>query len=418
MGGFQDFLILFSFLVEVAVLFYLERKAWHTIYTPLNFLMLPYLFVLLITIAVSGSFGLVGFYYPSILIWSVGLLLFAIPSLAFASYSQKKPALSSFSLSPFDDDNLPPYLVYLGILLVLLFAYRLRQTIGSSEYFIGSDDFAEDFATFGFWGHLSRLCDVLLMLFIYYLSKERRWLWFLIIALVGVMVIRMVKGHMIIPCVVGVIMRLVSGKMRISGRFLTILLISAVAVFYLTYLLAYGIADGKEVTDDILLFIFRHFVHYFTSGTLGFSLDMQVGLPDYGSVGIILSPFINILNHFTGNEEILSPVNPVFLYTGFNYTNVRTMFGTLFVHTTYMQFAAYVLCLSSICYLLKMFGTKYRSVLSNLVYYYFCTLLAMGWFEFYFFHLDVLEIPAIILILKFIDVAMSVNRRSFAESVV
>ena len=84
MGGFQDILILVSFLIEVAVLLYLELKAWKSLYTPLNFLMLPYVIVLLISIAISGNFGFVDFYYPSILLWSVGLLIFAVPSYTFA----------------------------------------------------------------------------------------------------------------------------------------------------------------------------------------------------------------------------------------------------------------------------------------------------------------------------------------------
>ena len=76
MGDFQDILILISFLLEVAVLFYLEMKAWKTLYTPLVFLMVPYVIVLLISIAISGNFGFVEFYYPSILFSKWGNMYF------------------------------------------------------------------------------------------------------------------------------------------------------------------------------------------------------------------------------------------------------------------------------------------------------------------------------------------------------
>ena len=90
MGDFQDILILATFLIEVAVLFYLEVKMWRTMYTPLIFLMVPYTIVLLITIMVAGSdFGFVEFYYPSIVIWNIGLLLFAIPSFVLGYFMNK-----------------------------------------------------------------------------------------------------------------------------------------------------------------------------------------------------------------------------------------------------------------------------------------------------------------------------------------
>ena len=86
----MGFLIVLSLLIEAVVLSYLEKKAWHTLYTPLNFLMLPYVVVLLLTLCVAGgSMGFVEFYYPSILLWNIGLLLFALPSLFFGFVAQK-----------------------------------------------------------------------------------------------------------------------------------------------------------------------------------------------------------------------------------------------------------------------------------------------------------------------------------------
>lgn len=405
MGAFQDFLILFSFLVEVGVLFYLEKKAWNTLYTPLNFLMLPYLAVLLVSIAISGKSGFVEFYYPSILLWSVGLLLFAIPDLSLAIASRKTAVSSggAFAAANDIDDTIPPVFTYIGIALVLMFAYRLRQTIGSSAYIIGSDDFAEEFAGFGFWGHLKRFSSVMLMIYIYYLNRNQKWLWVFIIALMGVSVINMVKGTMIIPCVVGVMMRLASGRMKITWRFIAILLLSSVAVFFVTFLIAIVVVNEMEVDGQVILYIFQRFVHYFTSGTLGLSMDMELNFPDRGNFDIIMAPFINIINQVTGNSEIISPVNPVYHFTGISLTNVRTVFGTLFIYTGYLQFALYVMGLSLFCYFLKILGDRFPNVFTNLIYYYFCALLAMGWFEFYFFHLDIIEIPVMIILLHIID---------------
>ena len=71
------FLFLAFILIEVFVLTYIERISWGTLYTPLTCLMLPYLLVLLCTMAISGHFHFVEFYYPSIFIWNIGLSLSA-----------------------------------------------------------------------------------------------------------------------------------------------------------------------------------------------------------------------------------------------------------------------------------------------------------------------------------------------------
>lgn len=400
----MGFLYVLSILIEIGVLFYLERKAWKTLLTPLNFVMLPYLAVLLVSIAMSGKFDFVEFYYPSILIWNVGLLLFALPSYALAGFAHKHDyAVDKVGVR---EEPMPQLFFWIGVLLTMLFAYRLMSTVRSSQFIIGSDEFAEEFAGFGFWGHLKRFCSVMLMLYIYYLNKHQRWLWFFIIAMMVVNVINMVKGTMIIPCVVGVMLRLASGKMKINARFVTILLISSVAVFFVTFLLAIVVVNKMEVNDKVILYIFQRFVHYFSSGTLGLSVDMQLGFPDRGAFDVIWTPFINIYNQIAGDGEVLSPVNPTFHFTGISLTNVRTVFGTLFIYTNYVQFALYTIGLSAMCYTLKMLTIKFDNLFTNTIFYYFCALLAMGWFEFYFFHLDIIEIPAMLIMLQLIDWAL------------
>lgn len=400
----MGFLYVLSILIEIGVLFYLERKAWGTLLTPLNFVMLPYLAVLLVSIAMSGKFDFVEFYYPSILIWNVGLLLFALPSYALAGFAHKHDyAVDRVGVR---EEPMPQLFFWIGVLLTMLFAYRLMSTVRSSQFIIGSDEFAEEFAGFGFWGHLKRFCSVMLMLYIYYLNKHQRWLWFLIIAMMVVNVINMVKGTMIIPPVVGVMLRLASGKMKINARFVTILLISSVAVFFVTFLLAIVVVNKMEVNDKVILYIFQRFVHYFSSGTLGLSVDMQLGFPDRGAFDVIWTPFINIYNQIAGDGEVLSPVNPTFHFTGISLTNVRTVFGTLFIYTNYVQFALYTIGLSAMCYTLKMLTIKFDNLFTNTIFYYFCALLAMGWFEFYFFHLDIIEIPAMLIMLQLIDWAL------------
>lgn len=390
-------LYLVGILLEVAVLFYLERKAWGTILTPLNILMLPYVAVLLISVGMAGHDGFVEFYYPSILLWNVGLLLFALPSFLLAGYAGKHHY--DIRTTAITDDAIPRVFVAIGIVLVLMMSYRLLGTIRSSKFLIGSDEFAEEFVGFGFWGHLKHFCSVMLMLFIYYLDRRRRWLWLFIIPLMLVSFINMVKGAIIIPPVVGVMLRIASGKTKVTPRLMLWVALSAVAVFFITFGAAVVIVNDIAMNGGVAEWIMQRFVHYFSSGTLGLSMDMQLGVPDRGPFTVIWTPFINILNQLTGDGEVLSPVNPTFHFTGISLTNVRTFFGTLFIYTNPVQFALYTVGLSAVCYTLKMLSVRSRNLFVNTFYYYYCALLAMGWFEFYFFHLDVIETPVMIMFL-------------------
>lgn len=390
-------LILISLLIEVGVLLYLEVKAWNTLYTPLNFLMLPYVAVLLITVAIAGHLGFVDFYFPTILYWSAGLLLFAIPSyiLGFAIQKHGKPVCK-----PIDDaEGLPVMIMILTVIMCLAFLYRLKQTLGSSASSLGSDDFGMDFNGHGLWAHLSKINSVLLMLCIYFYDRSKRWLWIPILLLIFFAFIHQVKGWVIIPCVAGISMRLYSGKTRLTGKLFLFVLIGAIMVFLISYIMSLVLGGDVELSGTVIGFIFRHFVHYLTSGTLGFSMDMAAGFPDKGSFQVLYSPIINIINLLTGNNEIVSPINDCFHFTGMNYTNTRTFFGYIAVNSNMLQFVGTTLFFSFVSYLIKILSVKFNNVYLIVIYFYQCALLCMGWFDYYFSQLDSIEVPVITIII-------------------
>lgn len=392
MEAFQNGLIIVSILLEIAVLGYLEVKAWKTLYTPLNFLMFPYLIVLVFTIAVSGNIGFVEFYYPSVLIWNVGLLLFAIPSFVLAYYTPQKAFQRNGVIK---EEHLPQILNYFALFVFLLFLWRFRQTMAFSRGIIGSDEFGEDFCGGGLWGHMRKLTMPLLIILIYY-ANRKNWLgWILIILLLGINFLYQVKGWIIIPCVCGMAMRLYTGKTKLTFRLFLYMILAGMAVFSLSYLLALVVA-GNGGVGQILEFAFGHFFHYFTSGTFGLSADMYNMFPDKGTFEVILCPFVNIANQLIGSEELVSPINPLYYDTGIDLTNVRTYFGTLLIYANPVQFVIYIFTVSTLMYLLKIAVMRINSIYLNMVYFFECSLFAMGWFEFYFFHLDIIEVPVLI----------------------
>ena len=120
-------LFVLTLLIESGVIMYLEYKAWKSIFTPLSFLLLPYLAVLMVSIAMSGRMDFVEFYYPSIIIWIVGLFFFAVPDFLLVGYSNKHGYTNL--QGRIEDNPMPRVFVLIGVLLVLLFSYRLLLSL-------------------------------------------------------------------------------------------------------------------------------------------------------------------------------------------------------------------------------------------------------------------------------------------------
>ena len=402
MSNWTEILYLIAILIESALLFYLECKIWKTLYTPLNFLMLPYLIVLLITIMVAGSeLGFVEFYYPSILIWNFGLLIFFLPSLVIGflmAYNRKNV------VSQHPNDNIPVTIKFLLIILALLFFVRLRSSLGSSvEGEVGSTEFIDEFSGGGLWGHLRILTLPMLMMSIYYVSKKRWWLWPVILIFLSVSILNQVVGWIVIPVFGAIVMRVYAGKTRLTLKLVLFALAGAFLVFFAAYALAILVVQSRGVDDVFLDFIFMHFLHYLTSGVLGFSMDMQSNFPDAGIFETLWAPILNIANVVVGSDEMISPVNPYYYNSGINMTNVRTFFGTIHIYTTSLQFVVYILLSSTLMYFLKLATIKWKNIYVYVIYFFECGLLAMGWFEFYYFHLVVFELPVMVALLWFLE---------------
>ena len=170
------------------------------------------------------------------------------------------------------------------------------------------------------------------------------------------------------------------------------------AVFILVYMVLPLMGNEKGEADmQLFEFVIGHFMHYLTSGILGWSYDVDMGIIDKGDISIILSPFINLFNFaFGSSEPMLSPVNQFYYNTGIALTNVRTFFGTLYIYTDYGQFTLYALTISFLLYVLKAVSLITNNIYLSFILFYYCGLLAMGWFEFYFFHLSIIEVPVLI----------------------
>lgn len=401
MGFIIDNFILFVFFIEVTVLCYIEYKAWNTLYTPLFFLMLPYTMVLIVAVLLAGNLQFVEFYYPSIIFWSVGLFIFALPSFGFSFLLNK----CSMNIKTFvSTESLSPQIILLTICISILLIYKFYKTLGVSNGFVGSDEFADDFSGSGVWAHVRQITIPLFMLCVYFLNKKRWWLFFLIIVLLCINFVNQVKGTIVIAILGSLALRLYNNKTNFNLKLILFILLGGVLLFFISYAAMPLIGKGEgELTGELIEFVFKTFGHYFTSGIYGLSEDMQHNFPDSNSFEYIVAPLVNIYSQIIGDGEFISPVNPIYYHTGHSFTNVRTFFGTLYIYSNLFQFVLYTLFLSTLLYLLKMITLRFNNIFVYIILFYECSLLSMGWFEFYFFHLAALEIPILTLFLMYLN---------------
>ncbi len=402
MGAFQNTLIVVSIVLEILFFGFLELKTWRTVYTPLNFLMFPYLAVLIITLMLAGNkWGFVEFYYPSILLWNVSLLIFAIPSLILGYICCKSGIGIDQGRMGVSEDTFPRVLVALSIILSILFLWHLRGMLGNPSLALGSEEFGEEFSGGGLWGHLRQLTIPLLIMCLYSVSRQRWWLWPIIIVFLIVGLLNQVKSWVIIPVLAAVFMRLYTKKMKLTFQLFLWTVLGAMLVFFLSYALSILVVNDRGVTESFMELVFSGFFHYLTSGTLGWSVDLENNLPDasWGSFENIIAQIVNLVRSLTGNGELVYPVNPLYYNTGITLTNVRTIFGTLYINSNLVEFTLYILFLSTSVYLIKIAMLRYKNMYCYTIYFFYCALLFMGWFDFFFSGFIILELPLLTIFL-------------------
>ncbi len=412
---------------------WLDRKLWGGLYTPYFFLSVPYLAVVLFTILVAGRFGLVPFYYPSLLPWIAGLPLFLLASLAFYLISRKlKPypgRLQGKALFAEVQSTLR-WKVWVACLIFVILAARLVVLLCDEDLRcpVGTECFGAMFASYGLWGHLSVIAMALMLFCVVFFenplkdtqwmqSDQNRWLWISFLLLLLLALVHQVKSWIILPIAAGLLGRLVSGR-KFRWRYLIWALIGGTAVFFLSYIVIYLAGDsmfsdttfGGQVGE-----IFGLFVHYVTSGTLGLSLDMQQGVLETPDPHYVLAPFYNIW-HILSGQEVVTGYSQDFLHTGLNYTNVRTFFGTIFVYMGREGLAWLSFLFGLVCYGMFWLWKRYGGVVPLCIYAWVAVILCMGWFNLYTQLLTTWEVPFWILVSGLADRFLVKRTSTFSRS--
>lgn len=418
----MEFLWFLGIVAEIVLLTYLDRKLWRTGFTPFQFVAIPYLLVLFLTVVCAGRTFLVDFYYPSIFPWMVGLVFFSLGSfasfylsrfLSSRSILQKRNTLS-FSLASAEPDRKLLCIVTLEVLVLesLCFFSVLRKGV----YAVGSDDFGHAFAGQGWTGHLLVFNMVLALIWTSVIgspfhggkfSGKILVQWGFYLLSLFFLFLFQVKSWTMLPLLAGIIMRVLTGKtmMTLKKFFYIILLLTF--FFFASYIILYfsGNAFSPEITSfkGQLVCTLQLFLHYLTSGTMGLSMDMEAGILEQTDVSYLLAPFVNFFRWITGNPDMVDAHNPFFLNTGLFYSNIRTAIGSYYVFSPLYLFLL-ICCLGGFFSNTLMFlGKNYGYWWIKVIYAWVSTILLMSWFDMFTHLLNVYEIPLFLMIYIGID---------------
>lgn len=385
-------IILLSFIFEVVTLTLIEKKMWGTLYTPLNVLMLPFAAVALFSIAFVEVNSFYPFCYDSLLLWEIGLLVFFVPSALIRFLMPNNVDFSCLNIK--NDLNIRSFTMILLSILILYGLYILKSAREmQSAASVGSDEFADKTSMFGPWAHVFVIVIALEIFCFQFINRKRWWLIFGILLCVLYGVIAQVKGWVLIPIFAGIFVNVFSNKLKLNFKKISSVCLLGFGFFFLSYYLSLVVSKDEQMSDKVFFFIFRNFTHYLTSGVLGLSMDMGRGILEPYNPDYLYTPFVNIYNLMTGNQ-MSTGVSPYYLMTTWPglLTNIRSFMGTIYIYGGPFWGSLTILLFSSIAYSIRAFRIARQSSLLLPLDAWFCAILFMGWFDYYFALLKPYEI--------------------------
>lgn len=406
------------FLMAAAITIFLEATFWRRL-TPNLVAAIPTTILVTVATLVTPYFGFVN---PSTELYLLLSLFFLTGSLSsllmgciFRGRNSFRTITTSFSIH---GQNLH-WLKFLLLVACFIALYKAAQ----AYLLIGNlhDEEFSNLLSHGVAGHALVFCMVAAPVLFFSRKKGDRLALFIIAISFLLLFLKQVKGWLIIPILFAILLQWHSGRLQIrgfGGIWLAFLPLLMTAIFFAAYLLGWSSRSGFALSwDDAYSAaesISIHFLGYLVSGVLGFSEILRTSTalggekPEY-----LIATLYNILAFIQGNPPI-SPISEIFISTNAlrdKASNVYTIWGTLFLRSGITSFFIYFLLIAGLSALL---GIAHRNRFIFLLYCYLASFLALGWFDYYYFHLSVYEGALFLLIISFIQ--RTYQKRTFIEN--
>lgn len=229
----------------------------------------------------------------------------------------------------------------------------------------------------------------------------------IVIASFALFFLRQVKGWFVVPVLFCFFMYWYAGRFRLDGRgALTafLLLCLMVLMFFFVYLLGWASRSGFQLSFESLYSALEaisvHFMGYLVSGVLGFSELIRSSTELVGKdCHYLVASIYNILAAIQG-EVPMSVVSDGFFVISEQHgkgSNVYTLWGTLLLRAGWLSFIVYLLLMMMLTALMVV---QSRNGLIFLIYCYLVSFMAIGWFDYYYFHLAVYEGAILLMVMS------------------
>lgn len=380
-------------IVEVIVLIAIDQKIWGTYFTPITFLSVPFVIVLVGAMLFAEPLGFVAVHFKAIIVWIVGLFVFWLPGFFIGAAKVKLVGLKEYSFEKLGSQiNNLKLLTNISWILIAIVFFRIYSL--SRIFDIGSSDFSIALGQ-GVPAHCAFALRFIVIFFIATVHKKKKSIWVLIFLILFSSLIYGAKSWLLIPIIGGLFTRIIVSKkkIKISVFKIVIVFLGVFAVFFSTYYVSVLPAVGSDM-NRYLDFVLNHIARYFFAGIMSFSeylrLEGEVGIdPNY----IYGSP-INIINVLTRQElrQTTSDLWNIITNNGFP-SNVKTMFGSIYIYAGVSRGILSVFFFGSLYYTLLAIILFKRNVILVAIYAFIISILIFGWFEMYFQLLAFYELP-------------------------
>lgn len=414
-------MIVFLLIAEVVGLSWLDRKRFGTWATPFSVLGFPYAAVILLASFVSEPLGFVAVFTPSVLIWMVGLFLIW-GSGQFLSW-----ALLDFKFNPLPSQEAPAETDMTSAVRVVTAAATAAVVVmavgtmaavkaAGGWFQLGSADFKSAYSH-GVCGHALVWSCLLGILLIGSWRRGSRMLLLLLGAILFFVVLGQVKGRVLQLVIGGALFRVVRGRLRLSPTKLAVVLATTCVIFSLGYLIAMLALDSDALfKPETYSFLSKHYLFYLFSGPLSFGEALRNRMVDVGGDWhSIFAPFANLYRVLLHSGDLVaigsSHDKGVIIDDSAVVDNVYTFFGTLYLYLGAGGAALYVVGVSFASYGLLVCTQLKREAWLTALYCYVASNLSLGFFEFYFWHLDAYELGVLTIALAYLSRSLNSKRR-------
>ena len=207
-----------------------------------------------------------------------------------------------------------------------------------------------------------------------------------------------VKTWIFIPFFSGIFYRYFRANFKLGFKNIWIIILVSIIFFFATYYFSIGLNSD---------FLFGHMLSYAFSGILGLSEFIRKGAEIVIDSTYLIRPVENLFNVIT-NQPVNNVIQKVMINISgnkevLNLTNVRTIFGSIYVNSGILISVIYIFMLSSVIYYFYISSILRKNKWIILFSSFLLGALVMGWFDFYYNTLNYLEIPVYILILNFMS---------------